>query len=52
MGAKKKTKRGSGGAVLLKTKGPNYFSELAKKGAERRRQAMELWNKTHKTKKK
>lgn len=36
-----------GGGVLLKTKGKNYFSELAKKGAEKRREAMKLWDKMH-----
>jgi hypothetical protein len=41
-----KKKRASGGAVLLKTKGNSYFSELAKKGAEKRKKAVELWEKT------
>jgi len=52
MGVKKKTKkRGSGGAVLLKTKGPTYFSELAKKAAKKRKEQKDLWNKIHKVKK-
>ena len=40
MSAKKK--RASGGALLLKTKGTKYFSELAKKGAEKRKEDREL----------
>ena len=37
-----KKKRASGGAKLLKTKGTKYFSELAKKGAEKRKEDREL----------
>ena len=40
MAAKKK--RASGGAVLLKEKGSEYFSNLAKKGAEKRKEDREL----------
>lgn len=39
-----KKKRASGGAKLLKTKGTKYFSELAKKGAEKRKEDRELAN--------
>lgn len=41
-----KKKRASGGAVLLKTKGNSYFSELAKKGAEKRREAVRFFEKS------
>lgn len=37
-----KKKRASGGAVLLKEKGSEYFSKLAKKGAEKRKEDREL----------
>ena len=47
-----KKKRESGGSLLLKTRGPAYFSELALKGVEKRNKAMKLWNKTQKAKKK
>lgn len=47
-----KKKRASGGAVLLKTKGPDYFRELALKGVEKRNKAMKLWDKTQAKKKK
>ena len=48
---KAKKKRASGGAVLLKTRGPKYFSELAKKGAEKRKKAVALWEKIQAKKK-
>ena len=50
-----KKKRASGGAVLLKTRGPKYFSELAKKGVEKRKEdkeLAELWKKEQAKKKK
>lgn len=50
-----KKKRASGGATLLKEKGSEYFSKLAKKGAEKRREDKELanlWKESQKTKKK
>jgi len=37
-----KKKRASGGALLLKTKGTKYFSELAKKSVEKRKEDKEL----------
>ena len=49
-----KKKRASGGALLLKTKGTKYFSELANKAAEKRkenRELAELWKQSQ-TKKK
>jgi hypothetical protein len=44
----KKTSRGGG--ELLKKHGPDYFSELAKKGAAERKVAMEYYKKSKQTK--
>ena len=50
-----KKKGASGGAVLLKEKGSEYFSQLAKKGAEKRKELEKkalLWEKSQIKKKK
>ena len=52
--AAKKKKRASGGAVLLKEKGSEYFSKLAKKGVEKRKELEKqalLWQKSQMKKK-
>lgn len=46
-----KKKITSGGAVLLAKHGKNYFSDLAKKGAQKRKEAMLLWEEAQKLKK-
>ncbi len=47
----KTKKKGSGGAVLLETRGREYFVQLRKKGADKVSKALKLWNKTEKEKK-
>lgn len=45
-----KKKRGSGGALLLKVRGVDHFKKLGQKSAAKRKEALLLWEKTHKKK--
>lgn len=47
----KTKKKGNGGAVLLETKGREYFVELRKKGSDKISKALKLWEKEQKLKK-